>query len=141
MRHIWILPVLLCSGSPVLGQVSFQGLGDLPGGINNCDAVVVSRDGSTVGGYSYSAAGQEAFRWTRQTGMVGLGDLSGSPPGSYVEGCSGDGSVMVGWVGDGSSPGTQAFLWTAQSGMIGMGYLPGGSAYSLVLSKSPLTVR
>ena len=33
--------------------------------------------GSVVVGRSESTSGREAFRWTQETGMVGLGDLAG----------------------------------------------------------------
>ena len=56
---------------------SFQGLGDLPGGVFSSSAGGVSADGSVVVGSGTSANGYEAFRWTQATGMVGLGDLSG----------------------------------------------------------------
>jgi probable HAF family extracellular repeat protein len=56
---------------------SFQGLGDLSGGSFYSYANGVSADGSVVVGRGSSANGNEAFRWTQGTGMVGLGDLSG----------------------------------------------------------------
>ena len=55
----------------------FQGLGDLPGGSFSSQASGLSADGSVVVGSGVSAKSQEAFRWTQQTGMVGLGVLSG----------------------------------------------------------------
>ena len=54
------------------------GLGDLPGGTFISPAHGVSSDGSVVVGFSNSALGQEAFRWTSGGGMVGLGDLPGA---------------------------------------------------------------
>ena len=42
----------------------------------------VSADGSAIVGASQSGNGREAFRWTPETGMVGLGDLPGGGFGS-----------------------------------------------------------
>ena len=50
-------------------------LGELAGGEFRSSANAVSADGSVVVGYSNSAAGPEAFRWTQSDGMQGLGDL------------------------------------------------------------------
>ena len=54
--------------------VSFQGLGDLPGGGFWSNAVGVSADGSVVVGFSDSSASDigEAFRWENGV-MTGLG--------------------------------------------------------------------
>ena len=66
---------------------SFQGLGDLPGGIFNSQAYGVSANGSVVVGRGNSANGFEASRWTQETGMVGVGDLSGGDFYSFAYGC------------------------------------------------------
>ncbi len=109
-----ILAVLFCTGS-AFADVSFQGLGDLPGGTYGSWAYGVSADGSVVVGVSRSGNGTEAFRWT-QDGMVGLGFSSASA-------VSADGSVVVGQGRSGNGP--EAFRWT-QDGMVGLGDLPGG---------------
>ena len=61
--------------------------------------------------------GREAFRWTSQSGMVGLGKLSSDPffSVSYASAVSGNGEVIIGHtsVDDGAS---EAFVWTAGSG-------------------------
>ncbi|HWP30436.1 MAG TPA: hypothetical protein VNK96_01735 [Fimbriimonadales bacterium] len=106
------------------GQSFFKGLGDLPGGNFESVALGVSADGSVVVGYSKSANGQEAFRWTEDTGMVGLGDLPGSSFYSVASGASADGSVIVGY--GTSSNGQEAFRWTQTAGMVGLGDLSGG---------------
>ncbi|WP_262382229.1 hypothetical protein [Microcystis aeruginosa] len=67
---------------------SFQGLGDLPGGIFNSQAYGVSANGSVVVGRGNSANGFEASRWTQETGMVGVGN---SPIMRYAWGVSADG--------------------------------------------------
>ena len=57
--------------------VSFVSLGDLPGGRFQSAAIGVSGDGHVVVGEGSSPQGREAFRWTAETGMIGLGDLPG----------------------------------------------------------------
>ena len=121
----------------------FIGLGDLPGGPVESFASGVSADGSVVIGESGSRNGSillyrsEAFRWTRDTGMVALGNL---PGGSFSEASdvSADGSVVV---GEGSSRQArggdrEAYRWTAEFGMTGLGDLPGGSFNSRGISVS-----
>jgi probable HAF family extracellular repeat protein len=80
----------------------------------------VSADGSVVVGYD--SVYRDAFRWTQETGVVGLGSLL---IGDYsrASGVSADGSVVVGNSGD------QAFRWTQGTGMVGLGYLPGVNGF------------
>ena len=52
-------------------------LGDLDGGSFTSQAFGVSADGSVIAGFGGTDLGPEAFRWTQNTGMVGLGDLPG----------------------------------------------------------------
>ncbi len=90
-------------------------------------------------GSSSGANGNEAFRWTQATGMVGLGDLPGGISSSYATGISADGSIVVGWGSSASSGGTgrtEAFRWTQATGMVGLGDLPGGifSSYATGIS-------
>ena len=86
----------------------FTGLGDLPGGSFFSTAQDVSADGLVVVGFSSSdfsaatAAQAEAFRWTADEGMVGLGDLPGGGNGSEAADVSADGSVI----------GPDPFPWT-----------------------------
>ncbi len=96
------------------------GLGDLPGGTFRSEANGVSSDGSVVVGLSDTSDGLEAFRWTSEKGMVGLGKLLGRDF-SEAKDVSADGSVIT---GDGwSTIGREAFVWTEESGMIGLGFL------------------
>lgn len=93
----------------------------------------MNRDGSVVVGFSESAAGDEAFRWTSTGGMQGLGDLPGGRflgQGffSQARDVSDDGAVVVGT--SESANGIEAFLWSEATGMIGLGDLPGGEFYS-----------
>jgi probable HAF family extracellular repeat protein len=119
-----LMGVFLWSGTAQ--AASFQGLGDLPGGSFFSETYWgVSADGSVVVGDSYSSSGQEAFRWTSGSGMVGLGDLPGGSFSSSAFGVSADGSVVVGY--GTSSSGQEAFRWTLGTGMVGLGDLPGGS--------------
>ena len=74
-------------------------LGRLPGGTNS-QAVAVSADGAVIVGsstsfnrpYTYG----EAFRWTAQEGMVGLGVLYDWDLRSMAVAVSGDGEIIVG---------------------------------------------
>jgi probable HAF family extracellular repeat protein len=96
----------------------FQPLGGLPGGAphRGSAARAISADGSVIVGGSESAAGyMEAFRWTRETGMVGLGYLPGGFS-SYANAVSADGAVVVGGGNSAKGPKT-AFVWTAEKGM------------------------
>jgi len=81
-------------------------------------AYAISADGSVIVGESESGAGTEAFRWTKEEGMVGLGTLT-NYRGSTAYGVSADGSVIVGTCN--SIP--QAFRWTQDTGMVGLGWL------------------
>ncbi|MCP9472622.1 MAG: hypothetical protein NNA30_07820, partial [Nitrospira sp.] len=73
--------VMGLSGVLLLATVSVQAaefipLGHLPGGVDNVP-YGVSADGAVVVGRSGSTLGHQAFRWTKATGMVGIGDLPG----------------------------------------------------------------
>ena len=110
-------------------QVSFTPLGHLgppPGAGFRSDAIGVSGVGSVVVGRASSPnlLGGEAFRWTAEGGMVGLGSLSALIPGSSAIAASHDGSVIVGSSNFGA--GTQAFRWTTETGIVGLGTLSGG---------------
>lgn len=114
----------------------FQGLGTLPGsGSFMSRANAVSADGTTVVGASQSVAGIEAFRWTFEGGMVGLGVLSGGDFYSEAYDVSANGAVIV---GDGKSAigaHREAFRW--ESGVMrGIGDLPGGNFFSMARSVS-----
>ncbi len=108
-------------------SASFEGLGDLSGGVYTSDARAVSADGSVVVGISQSTSGDEAFRWTAQTQMQPLGDLTGGSFYSVAEGVSADGSVVVG--SSESASGREAFVWAANV-MTGLGDLTGGGFFS-----------
>ena len=111
-----VLVLFLVSNSSFAVTASFQGLGDLPGGYTETIARDVSADGSAVVGTSWSSSGCEAFRWTQETGIVGLGSL---PDHGSTEayGVSYDGSVIVGSIRN-SEGREKAFRWTRGSGMV-----------------------
>jgi uncharacterized membrane protein len=85
----------------------------------------ISRNGRAAVGYSSSSrAGAdwyEAFRWTKDQGIVGLGDLPGGDYGSWAWATSANGSVVVGNSVTRYSPTyrhvVDAFYWTPTTGM------------------------
>ncbi len=79
-----------------LASPQFYGLGDLPGGTDESFATAVSADGSTVVGYSPTAAGIGAFRWTQAAGIEELPDLPAGTSRASASAVSADGSVIVG---------------------------------------------
>ncbi len=83
------------------------------------EALDASTDGSVVVGSMWNSAGdRQAFRWTEEAGMAGLGDLPGDPFFSRALAVSADGSIVVGesngYYWDFSS---KAFIWDAENGM------------------------
>ncbi len=120
-----------------------QGLGDLPGSTFYSEGLGVSDDGAVVVGMSKSGAAGgpsslEAFRWTPETGMVGLGFLPGHNV-SLARGVSADGRTIAG--NSALNASGEAFLWTQDAGMVGLG-IPDGwwSAAALSLSADGTTV-
>jgi len=98
-------------------------LGDLPGGIFVSIAIDASADGSVIVGGSASGrdpqeSNPEAFRWTVETGMVGLGDLPGGEFNSGALAVSCDGRVIAGQ--GRSDRGVEVFRWTADEGMVAL---------------------
>ena len=75
---------------------SFNGLGDLPGGVVGSSARDISADGSVVVGESEGANGTESVSWTSAGGLVGLGFLSLATPYSTATGISADATVITG---------------------------------------------
>ena len=97
-------------------------------------AYEVSANGSVIVGISEHAVGgnvgylSEAFRWTQETGMVGLGTLTTNGYYSFASGVSADGSVVVGRSDTGGLSRSEAFRWTQETGMVGLED-SGGSYY------------
>lgn len=78
----------------------------------------VSSDGTTIAGNSSSTAARlaEAFVWTAETGMQGLGFLTENHTISTITGISGDGQTLIGV--SGTLTGDQvSFIWDAEHGM------------------------
>ena len=92
-------------------------LGDLPGGATQSFVGGCSFDGRVIVGQgTRTSFTREAFRWTAESGMVGLG----VPPwasSSYASCVSADGSVIAGAASE------RAFRWTAETGIVPLGSL------------------
>ena len=116
-------------GTPFGQDAWFRPLGTIPGGeYSSSVAHDVSDDGRVVVGRAGGGGITQAFRWTPETGMVGLGDLPGSTFHSDAYAVSGDGLTVVGRsISYYSGPdGKEAFRWTAETGMEGLGDFWGG---------------
>ena len=105
-------------------------------------ATAVSRDGTVVYGYAFSAKpGEliEAFRWTAATGLVSLGFASTNDTVSVIAtgAVSADGNMAAGYSEFVSSNSTirTAVRYTAATGLRSLGNLPGGGN-SLALAAS-----
>jgi len=108
------------------------GLGFLPNNVFS-SASSISADGSVIAGtsgnnyqeFNDQAYNGQAFRWTQETGMVGLGFLPDNVF-SLAKNISADGAVVVGESSNNppySWDGNQAFRWTQATGMVGLGFL------------------
>jgi cysteine-rich repeat protein len=86
-------------------------LPDLPGGDESNVPLALSRDGHVVFGISGSALGNELYRWTRETGTVGLG-ITYLPNKALAT--NADGTVLAGWIGQYLLP----FRWTLAGGLV-----------------------
>ena len=78
-RFVGVVALLIVTcGSPAASAVSFTALGGLPGSGGASFGASISANGSVVVGTSLrSTLGAEAFRWTAQGGMIGLGRPAG----------------------------------------------------------------
>jgi probable HAF family extracellular repeat protein len=104
-------------------------LGILPGGTDAVSyAYGASADGSVIVGRAVRNI-YEPFRWTEETGMVGLGGLNGYPSGADALAVSADGSVIVG--SSNAPSGVESFRWTEQLGMVSLGHLPGQGGFEV----------
>src|ERR1043165_5699696 len=115
-RKILALLVAMAAGGVVHGQVSFTGLGDLPGGLFYSWGSSVSADGRAVVGRSNGVAGSvasyHAIRWTREGGMEAVSLPAQWAFGSYAVGTSQDGSVVAGNAFVSAASTTEPFVWT-----------------------------
>lgn len=96
----------------------------LPGALGGSQANGVSLDGRIVVGTSSSALGEQAYRWTAEEGIEGLGFLPGASI-SNAHAISGDGSVIVGSA-YGYGAYTEAFYWTPDKQMVRIDNVAGG---------------
>lgn len=106
----------------------FRGLGDIPSGFQEATAYGISADGQVMVGNGEGPYADEAFRWTLQGGIEGLGFLPGGDASTALA-VSADGSVVVGY--STTSAGQEAFRWTSTEGMVGLGDLSGGAIGSV----------
>lgn len=74
----------------------------------------ISDDGSAIGGTTGSPNGSEAFLWTAQDGIRGLGDLPGGEFRSTVNAMSADAQTLFG--GATSERGWEAVKWSGATG-------------------------
>lgn len=107
---------------------SFRGLGELPVGFDQDKAYGISTDGAVVVGCGEGLFADEAFRWTMEGGLEGLGFLPGGEA-SCALAVSADGMVIVGYSASGVE--REAFRWTRSGGMQDLGDLPGGGVRSV----------
>ncbi len=74
----------------------------------------------------------EAFFWSPETGMIGLGDLPGGNFYSWARGINNLGQVTgISVSGSGGGWAQEAFLWDRVNGMVALGDLPGGQFISV----------
>lgn len=84
----------------------------------------VSADGSLiVGGSTSFPQGEEAFLWTQEDGITGLGDLPGGVEQSQARAVSADGTTVVGSAHN--ERGRTSFYWTREAGMVALHPLGG----------------
>jgi probable HAF family extracellular repeat protein len=105
-------------------------LGELPGVDDRGHGTDISADGTVVVGgvgddlfgTSYGSHPQ-AFRWSADQRLQGLGDLDGGAFRSFATAVSPDGRVVVGEATSSGDVGGQAFRWTEETGMVGLGFV------------------
>lgn len=94
---------------------------DVPTSSSFLTLVDLSSDGSVVTGTTHSSTGTQAFRWSRQTGVVPLPQLSPRHTRNIGSGVSDDGSVLVGTATLDTGTEIDAFYWTTVDGTAGIG--------------------
>ena len=126
MRWLFVLSLsstLAFFTTPSAGSDAlFVGLGDLPGRGVSSSGWGVSADGSTAVGGSQSIHDGEAFRWTLDSGMEGLGTTPNGSA-STARAVSGNGTAVVGESAVAFV--REALFWMEGSGMIALPHLPG----------------
>ncbi len=114
----------ICSDDDGNGVVCFFGLGDLPGGIEQSQALGVSDAGNAAVGIGATDLATEGFRWTADAGMNGIGLLLGGSTSRAIA-LSAEGDVIVGAAMNANGQ-EVAVRWTEDVGLISLGALPGG---------------
>lgn len=102
---------------------TFQGIGDLPGGLFWSLATDISPDGSIVVGRGLDTTDTGlyvAVMWTESGGLVALDEGSLSIKRSLARGVSADGEVIVGQFDPVSSFSPLPFRWTSATGMVAL---------------------
>ena len=120
-RLLLVVMLAWMPASPAWAIPSFLGLGAPTSG---SQAWGVSSDGKVVVGGQQEQF-NEAFRWTIETGRIGIGELPSGGTSSTAWGVSGDGSAIVGR--SLSSIGSEPFVHRSVDGMIGLGMFPGAN--------------
>ena len=87
------------------------------------NAFDISEDGTKVVGHGTVPGGIEAYLWTRDGGIEGLGDLPGGDYASQALAISGDGNHVAGLASvepqSSSDSGFRAFIWDVETAAIG----------------------
>jgi probable HAF family extracellular repeat protein len=134
LRTSVLLAGALLGHQPAPAQVSFTGLGDLPGGQYFSEAWGVSADGNVVVGDSIVSGNvlfggtYAAIKWTASHGIDDIYDLQSVGTICRAYAANADGSVIVGMADHGvlGQPDIEALLWTSDFGGHEIGDLPGG---------------
>jgi hypothetical protein len=119
-------------------NLSFRGIGDLPGGRFQSEALGISDDGKMIMGRSSSARfEEEGFRSTVRDSVIALQALqgpAGAPVSSEPRALTPSGHIIAGKTA--SSRGIEAARWEAATGWVGLGDLEGGTFASQALGIS-----
>ncbi|MBI3844934.1 MAG: protein kinase [Planctomycetes bacterium] len=100
-----------------------EGLGDLPGDEMRSEGIAVSPDGEEVLGASRSSSLMEIFRWTKATGIVGVGHSDRG-----LQTASSDWLTLIGTTrGTNPKSSWKACRWSPSSEPQLLGDLPGGT--------------
>lgn len=91
-------------------------------GASDDGRVIVGESSNAQSPGSFPGEGTEAFRWTEENGMMGLGKLPGQSWSSASD-VSADGSVIVG------DSGNRSFLWSAVDGLLSL-ERPAGATFT-----------
>lgn len=119
---VCVVAISACVASAQAAPLSFQGLGDLPGGTFNSSATGVSGDGTVVSGNGTAGTATHGFRWTAGGGLTDIGDLPGGGNSSLANAVSSDGTTIAGR-GQPSGFGFRAIRWTSGGGLLNLGVI------------------